>query len=128
MEKIKIERLCGIYYLLREDEIVYIGQSTNILFRVATHLNLGVKVFDSYMYELCTPQLLDKLELESIIKHKPLYNVSLPACSEYTTMNAVRKSHGVNLWTIKRHILKNKIVPVMGGHYHVKDFIGVENA
>lgn len=128
MKSIKIQRLCGIYYLWREDEIVYIGQSTNILFRVATHLNSGVKVFDSYTYEECAPHLLDKLELENIIKHKPLYNVALPASADYTTMNAVRKSHGVNLWTIKRHIRNNNIEPVMGGYYHVKDFIGVENA
>ena len=128
MEKIKVKRLCGIYYLWREDEIVYIGQSTNILSRVATHLNSVVKVFDSYTYELCEPNLLNKLELESIIKHKPLYNIALPTNADYTTVNAVRKSYGVNLWTIKRHIRNNNIVPVMGGYYHAKDFIGVENA
>src|SRR5579863_1939382 len=36
----------GIYFLYRDNEIVYIGKSNDIYFRISTHISEGKKIFD----------------------------------------------------------------------------------
>ena len=57
---IPIDTACGIYFLISEKRIVYVGQSTNVFSRVYTHLQ--TKQFDSYVYMPCEKDMLDKLE------------------------------------------------------------------
>lgn len=55
-----VSTACGIYFLILEKKIVYVGQSTNVFSRVYTHLQ--TKQFDSYVYMPCEKDMLDKLE------------------------------------------------------------------
>jgi hypothetical protein len=66
--------LCGIYFLIKEDVIVYIGQSVNIMSRVHTHRYESIKEFDSFSYLLCRKDELDILEAKYILSYLPLYN------------------------------------------------------
>ena len=51
---------CGVYFLLLEGEVVYVGQSVNVPGRVRDHRH--AKVFDSYAYIPCKEESLDVLE------------------------------------------------------------------
>lgn len=66
------KKRCGIYFLIKGEEIVYVGQSTNIFYRVGQHE--GVKDFDTFTYLECDKEHLDLLEARYITKIKPKYN------------------------------------------------------
>ena len=68
----------GIYYLIDTDEIVYIGQSVNVMARIAAHVLEGEKKFTHYYVVEAHPQKLDELEAEAIMLHLPKYNKALP--------------------------------------------------
>lgn len=51
----------GVYFLIRLGEIVYVGQSVDVLSRIARHRREG-KQFDAYSYIECERDDLDRLE------------------------------------------------------------------
>jgi hypothetical protein len=53
-------KVCGIYFLVRDKKIIYVGQSIDVFSRISTHRN--DKEFDSIAYVPCEPSLLDKME------------------------------------------------------------------
>ena len=65
---------CGVYFLLLEGEIVYIGRSVNIYSRVSTHLYEKTKVFDEVKFIECDKKHLEELEYTCINKFKPRLN------------------------------------------------------
>jgi hypothetical protein len=64
----------GIYFLCRDAQIQYVGQSTNVLKRILTHISEGVKDFDSVYFITCPKSQLDNLEKELINCYKPPLN------------------------------------------------------
>jgi hypothetical protein len=64
----------AIYFLLKENKIVYIGQTTRGINRIETHIKEKEKIFDSYSIFPTEKKLLDKIELENILYYKPIYN------------------------------------------------------
>jgi predicted house-cleaning noncanonical NTP pyrophosphatase (MazG superfamily) len=64
---------CGVYFLIKDDEIVYIGQSINIASRVASHKD---KDFDSMSFVACQKEELDILESLYILAYQPALNGS----------------------------------------------------
>jgi hypothetical protein len=51
----------GIYFLIRDDRIYYVGQTTCVLARILKHRRNGRK-FDSFAFIPCLPEHLDELE------------------------------------------------------------------
>jgi excinuclease UvrABC nuclease subunit len=84
---------CGVYALVREGTVVYIGQSKKMLARVEAHRsNWGRKsvpawmpqslrgiLFDEVHVMPCRVEDLDKLERALIDLYKPRYNIKLKA-------------------------------------------------
>jgi hypothetical protein len=68
--------VCGVYFLLDDAEVVYVGQSINIMSRIATHASEGIKEFNRWCY--LTAKRADLTELESfyIVLLRPKYNVA----------------------------------------------------
>lgn len=66
---------CGIYFLIKHDEVVYVGQSTTIHSRVLTHRACW-KDFDSYTYIPCAIDQLNDLERYYIRLLKPCLNIA----------------------------------------------------
>jgi hypothetical protein len=64
--------MTGIYFLIKDSRIVYIGQSTNIEKRVISHKY--DKDFDSYRTILCDSQMLLHYEKRLIKYFKPILN------------------------------------------------------
>lgn len=67
----------GVYFLIQDKRIVYVGQSTNVFSRIFTHI--GSKKFDSYVYIPCEKEKLDKLESLYIHFLSPPLNGNTPA-------------------------------------------------
>jgi hypothetical protein len=68
--------ICGVYFLLRDEQVVYVGQSTSLGVRIASHDKR--KDFDRVVYFECHPADLNRLETAFILKLKPEYNRAFP--------------------------------------------------
>lgn len=64
----------GIYFLCKEQEIVYIGQAQSVFARVSTHKR--EKEFDSVYFIPCHVEQLTPLETALIHFYKPKLNIS----------------------------------------------------
>lgn len=73
----KDHAFCGIYFLIRADRIVYVGQSRNMPVRVHQHKADRGKRFERYAMHVCPPRLLDRLERYYILRFQPEYNLDL---------------------------------------------------
>lgn len=67
----------GVYFLIQADEIVYVGQSVNVMSRIAQHRRDGEKDFDSFNAVPCKPEDLDRLEELYINAFVPRFNTVL---------------------------------------------------
>ena len=80
----KLQRLsvaperCGIYFLIHRDEVVYVGQSVNVLARVMQHVREGIKKFDAVFYLDVSVAALSAVEYAFIQYLTPKYNGVCP--------------------------------------------------
>ncbi|MCW3076357.1 MAG: exonuclease [Bacteroidetes bacterium] len=106
----KLPEECGVYYFLnKEQEIIYIGKSTNVYLRAQSHFNTTEKKGKKMLNDLFNVDFVPTgseliallLEAEEIKKHKPKYN-------------RMRKSdvftHCIDWFTDKNGIINFKIV------------------
>ena len=72
----KYNRYSGayIYFLLHENEVVYIGKSTSLASRIVEHINSGTKTFDDVSVIECSIDEMDDLEIKYIKEYCPRYN------------------------------------------------------
>lgn len=68
-----VPRLCGIYFLVRAGEIIYVGQSTNASSRITGH---GDKDYDRVFLLPCPASQLDQVEAAFIGLFKPTLNMN----------------------------------------------------
>lgn len=73
LSKHYIRLITGIYFLIKNEELVYIGKSVNIFGRVGSHLS--DKDFDCFSFhEIKRPIIARLLEKKLIFELKPKYN------------------------------------------------------
>lgn len=70
------ERAVGVYFLVQDKEVVYVGQSVNVYSRISHHRD---KKFDKYAFVPCAAHMLDKLESLYIHVLRPKLNGDLTA-------------------------------------------------
>lgn len=101
-------KICGVYFLISHDLIVYVGQSKDVFHRLDWHKYR--KVFDSYSIIECLPRQLEMLELHFIVKFDPRDNLKMPSNPWYKKMHTLKKELGILTrdWNllIKRYNLK----------------------
>jgi len=68
----KIDVKIGVYFLFKNNELVYIGKSTDIIGRLKHHLR--TKDFDEYSFIELESDLLDAYERILINIYKPILN------------------------------------------------------
>jgi hypothetical protein len=96
-----------IYFLLKNEKVVYVGQTEYGLKRILCHPS--DKDFDTIRTIKCKSEKLDEMEMKYIAKYQPLYNKQLPnACSsmrlkQILTHNGLRVRKDI----IKRWIMNN---------------------
>lgn len=65
---------CFIYFLLLNDVVTYVGQTTNLPGRISSHLHGGYIDFDDFQIIECKKHELDKLEKKFISLYLPINN------------------------------------------------------
>ena len=115
-------QITGIYFLFRNEEIVYAGQSKNLHRRIIQHC-YG-KDFDSYSYIKCSESELNDLEFYFIAKHKPEYNsFDGLKSTHYKTINYLKsRMQYEDFSKLKKFIKKNKLYPVIFNYYDIRIF------
>lgn len=82
-ESVPVQATCAVYFLIAGGRVAYVGQSTNVHLRIATHIADKLIAFDRYYIEPCDSSLLDVLETQYIIKFNPPHNRTLHAKRVY---------------------------------------------
>jgi hypothetical protein len=72
---------CGVYFLIKNDEIVYVGQSIRIFSRLYFHLK--DKDYDSFTFIEFEPHMLIYEETRYILKFLPKYNHGITGRAEH---------------------------------------------
>jgi len=107
----KLPEECGVYYFLnKEQEIIYIGKSTNMYSRAQSHFNSKESKGKKMLNDLYNVDFVKTgseliallLEAEEIKKHKPMYN-RLRKASVF--------SHCIDTFTDEQGVINFKIVP-----------------
>lgn len=102
---------CGVYALLREGVVVYVGQGKKMLARVQAHKsNWGRKstpawmpaslrgvLFDQVFVLPCRVEDLDELERTMIDLYKPKLNIKLKAPTPITRMEITLNHNGLTI-------------------------------
>lgn len=68
-----------VYFLLQDEDVVYVGQTTSGIIRPISHLN--DKVFNFIKIIYCERENLGKMEHKYILKYNPLYNKTKNICN-----------------------------------------------
>ena len=121
----------GIYILLNDDEVVYVGQTKSGLKRIMQHND---KVFNKYSYIETSKEDLDYYEDLYIMKYQPKYNnfysyyrTSIIGSYNRLKTNLKRK---LNLQQYKDFIINNNIEIKMFKKYETitkKDSLYIKN-
>jgi hypothetical protein len=83
-------RVCGIYFLMFDGEVVYVGQSTSCHGRISTHVLEGKKQFDACYIVRTDATSLTALEALYIKKFEPRYNLATLSVSRNTAWGLVQ--------------------------------------
>lgn len=70
---VPVDGLCGVYFLIRDGDVRYVGASTNVIQRLTQHRINGMR-FDRFYWMPCEPQKLFAMELEYIKRLNPPEN------------------------------------------------------
>jgi len=128
-ESISLSNRTGIYFLIRDGRVVYVGQSVDVWSRIAHHAGANRHIFDSYAFEPCSRDELNDLESEYIMALKPVGNMGAPLSERYATLKMIKRLKGINQNTLKRFARMRGIEPVhqLSGtwYYRVADFAEV---
>lgn len=92
-ENSKIKVIRGIYFLFKDNELVYIGQSEDIYKRVPSHL--FSKDFNNWNYIEYVNDDLNTLEAEFILKYRPKHNKSIPMNNTWLSQGICKDKLGI---------------------------------
>lgn len=85
----------GIYFLLKDNKIVYVGQTKNGFNRIINHLHNRTIDFDSFHFiNIKDTDRLNEIELKYILKFNPKYNKSISSIipsADYISMDKLKK-------------------------------------
>ena len=74
-----------MYFLFQGDDLVYIGKSNDVEYRIGQHRSRNKITFDRVAIVPCAMSELTKLEARYIRKYTPFFNVALPLALEGET-------------------------------------------
>ena len=78
-----VKALSGVYFLVQNNEIAYVGQSTNIYARI--HAHAASKQFDSFAAIFCEPEERAAIETAYIMLFEPPLNGRIPQTKQVST-------------------------------------------
>lgn len=134
-QKINKIRNC-IYFLIKNDQIVYVGQCGNGLARISDHLCDDSKEFDCYTTIQCDKEEISELEAEYIVKFNPELNKMLPQNKKYKLLSRIMEELFIDCDLFNEVISRFKPEPVFKNYYDIntieslfwRDIPGLERA
>lgn len=115
----------AIYYLIHDNQIVYVGQSNAPLARIAYHISDPQKAFDRYYIQTILSGNLNDIEAREILRLKPIYNRELPSNNIYASAGRLKRLCCCNKWAINKYIKNNRIQGIQLqdiAYYKIMDF------
>jgi len=112
--KVNTTKYIGIYFLFYKEELIYIGQSVNILARIEQHKK--DKVFDTFCFKRVDKRRLDSVEKECIQYYMPKLNDIHNSNKVFKEVdvnilqNTAKYENGLMVININNNILKSEIV------------------
>lgn len=102
--KKKYNKEVFVYFLLKNQEVVYVGQTSDGLNRIKTHYLQKTKDFDDYKTIKCCKRDLNELENYYILKYQPKYNKQLNGINVKSAyiMSKLKDVLGFNPYSVKR--------------------------
>lgn len=93
-----------VYLLLKNNQVVYVGQTTNGINRIKQHFIKKEIDFDEYRTIKCSKKDLNNLEDFYIIKYQPIYNKKINSSIVKSTyiIHKIKDIIGFNPYSIKR--------------------------
>jgi hypothetical protein len=119
----KFRRVSGIYFLIRDSEIVYVGKSANVLDRLSKHIEKG---FDSFSIVECSWKDMRMLEPHFIYKFSPPLNVTPPTNRIYQSFNQITAKYCVTAPTLRRWMRFKGIEVHRSNLYRSSDFNDID--
>ena len=118
-----LEEVKGIYFLIDDNfNVLYVGKSTNIYFRILTHQKQGKIPFTKFSiigYPNADDFVLSKLETDFFLKYLPPFNKSFPYSSNYINIKQETKSSSFD--KNKKYAYKNyRKVYEFNSNFYVK--------
>lgn len=104
---------CYVYFLIKNDEIIYIGQTTRGTARVYSHYE--DKDFDSYSLVPCEESELNDLAAKYIVKFNPRYNITPPQNNLFASKNTLKKKLKIEGFAF------NAVIRIYGIQIHPKN-------
>jgi excinuclease UvrABC nuclease subunit len=106
-EAVTCTAIRGIYFLIKDRELIYVGQAVNIYNRVASHKSQGVIDFDSYNWIECNVPDLTAVEVEYILAFRPRLNQRIPRCDRFVTQQILRDK-GIGKLNFRKYVVTAK--------------------
>lgn len=115
----------AIYFLLNNDEVIYIGKGINIYNRIKFHIKDENKIFNKIKYKKCNAEELNFLENYYILKYQPKKNI-MPS-TEIKSLNVAISfliKQKIDFYEIINYFKKNEITVYK---FHNSQFISKEH-
>jgi len=103
-------QLCGIYFLIKDNSVVYVGQSKNMVERI--HAHARDKDFDSYYFLEVDSNELNNFEAMYITLYQPEYNKIFPKSDLFISFGALMTHFDIGRKKLKKVLFGLSILPV----------------
>lgn len=94
-----------IYFLIHNEEVIYVGQTTQLMTRIAYHTTC--KTFDSINYFKVEEEDANLIEAIMIVKFDPPLNNAMPGQELYVSYEQLKKMYGLSKKQIQKLIGKD---------------------
>lgn len=114
-----------VYFLMLENEVVYVGKSVFIESRLKAHRKDG-KVFSSVEYIVVPNKYAFEIEYYFIRKYNPIYNSQTEPFNGFGNVNKLKKPTSTTSRTLEFFILVNNLKPfsiIDGEPYFTQEYI-----
>ena len=126
MKLLTLDIKVGIYFLIDQGKIVYVGQSVNVHNRVMIHKIEGVKSFEHYSIIECDKIELDEVESNFTFLYEPKYNKKISDTS-YCSVRYVSELYDISPRSAQRMIESNSNCRMFKDKPYVKKALLDEN-
>ena len=99
-----------IYFLIRNNEVVYVGQTTQLMMRIGYHTTC--KTFDSINYFKVKAEMANLIEAMMRVKFVPPLNNAMPRQELYVSYQQLKQVYGLSRRQIQNLIGKDFVCAV----------------